>query len=1084
MRRLLSLLLVLFVGIGAAIAQQKSVSGHVTSMDGNETLPGVNVLVKEAPTVGTVTDINGNFEIKSLPTNAKTLIFRFVGFKSVEVPISGSVVNASLETDNKQVDEFVVTAYGSVKKSSMTSAAAVVNSKKLSERPVSNVLKAIEGQAAGVQVSSGLGAPGEAPVIRIRGFGSINAANDPLYVVDGIPYVGSISNLSNDDIENMTVLKDAAATALYGSRAANGVVIITTKKGHDDKFTVNAKATYGVSVRGIQEYSRVGVSDYYPLMWEGMRNGNSWGQTAYTNSNTWVGGQLPTGVLDAANLKATNELISVGVLYNILTLDGKTVMPNNQVVGTDGKLNSGASILPGYASDLNWEDAVSRLGKRGEYSVSASGGTKKSDYYFSLGYLDEHGYVIKSDYERLNARANINVNPKSWLKLGVNIGATSTSTNQVTGDADNSTSYKNPFYFVRNMGPIYPVHLHDATTGDYVLDANGNYQFDFGGSRGAGASVGRHVVAENLWDQSKYKTNIVDSKALAEIILPYGFKFAVNGGLYVRNYLASEYDNKVIGNGAPSGRLRKTNTISTSITMNELLTWIKNYGKHNFDVLAGHESYSYEYNYLYGAKQNQSVEGIFEFPNFSTISSLDSYTDKDRIESYISRVNYNYSEKYFLTGSYRRDGSSRFQKDARWGNFFSSSVAWIVSREDFMKNISWLDNLKLRASYGETGNNDLGSYYSYQTLYNLNNSNGLNSTAGTQQRTTIGNDKLSWETNKQSNIAVDFGVFRNISGSIEWFNRQSDNLLFNVPLPISNGVLYQPQNIGSMYNRGFEVSLTADILKDEKGVKWTSTFNATTFKNKITKMPLQTPTIISGTKQLAEGHSIYDYYLRLWGGVDPADGSALYVFDDGVDANGNAKYTFDASGKPYIYRTIDGKKYTTDPNYAKYDYCGTSIPDVFGGWTNTFNYMGVEVNVLLTYSLGGKTYDGAYASLMSYGYGSALHTDILDRWQKPGDITDVPRIDNNKNTLLNASSSRWLIKSDYLALKNISIGWNVPKRWLSKASISSLNVYFAGDNLGLICARKGMNPQAAFSGVTSNTYLPARIYTVGLNIVL
>lgn len=1085
MRRFLSLLLILLVGASAALAQQRKVSGQVTSMDGKETLPGVNVFVKEFPNTGTTTNIDGKYELKSLPAGSKTLVFRFVGMKLVEYPISSEVVNAKMEADNQQIEEVVVVAYGTVKKSNMTTSAAIVGSKELQTRPVSDAIKALEGQAVGVQVTPGLGAPGSAPTIRIRGVGSVNASSDPLYVVDGIPYDGGISNINTADIESMTVLKDAAATALYGSRAANGVVIVTTKKGKTDQFSVNAKVNYGVSTRGISEYSRVGATEYYPLVWQGLRNSYSYGDAAFTNSAAWQAGILGAGVLDAANIKASNNLIPTALLYNIISTDGKIKVADNLVVGTDGKLVAGGKILSSY-NDLDWYDELSRLGKRGDYNISASGGSKKSDYYFSIGYLKENGYVKQSDYERMTARANVSVTPTTWLKIGTNLSGTVTNSNLLNATSSDATSYANPFFFARNIGPIYPVYLHKAD-GSYDLDAFGSKQYDYGqnGARGSGASAGRNVLAEMMWNSQKNKISVLDAKTFADITLPYDFKLTVNGGYWVSNGLKSKYENTKVGDGAPAGRFQKTNSINTSITLNQLLTWKHDFGKHNVDVLAGHEIYAYEYNNLYGMKQGQVLEGIAEFPNFTNISSLDSKTDKDRIESYISRINYTYDDKYFATASYRRDGSSRFSEDVRWGNFFSGSLGWNLYKEDFINSIDWINSLKLRASYGETGNNALfdpdgyTTFYPYQSLYDLGYNNGLSNATGMLAKTTMGNKNLTWETNKQTNIGVDFGFLNRFNGSVEWFNRQSDNLLFYVPMPLSAGVFYQPQNIGSMYNRGFEVSLTANILNSKDGFRWTSSINATTYKNEITKMPEAQKTIIKGTKQLKEGHSIYDYYLRQWAGVDPRDGAGLYVYNSEL---GDA--AFDEAKTPYIYRTIDGKKYTTDPNKAKYDYSGSSLPDVFGGWTNTFSYKGINLSVLLTYSFGGKIYDGAYAALMSYSAGGAMHEDMKDAWQKPGDITDVPRIDAAKNSNFTASSTRWLVSSNYVAIKNISLGYTFPQSILSKIGVKGMNAYVSGDNLGLFCKRKGMNPQESMTGVTSNTYSMARIFTFGVNLTL
>lgn len=1086
MRRILTLLVAVVVfGLSYATAQTKTLSGTVVGADDKLPIPGVSIFVKENPNVGTITDVNGNYSFKNVPANAKTLIFRFVGYQTFEAPITGSVVNVSLVSDNQKLDEVVVTAYGTTKRSSMTTSAAVVGAKELASRPVANVMKALEGQAAGVQVNPGYGAPGSSPVIRVRGFGSINGSNEPLYVVDNIPFDGSVANINPADIESMTVLKDAAATSLYGSRAANGVVMITTKKGKADQFSVNAKASYGVSSRAIPEYSRIGVYDYYPMIWNGIMNGASYGNATYTASPAWVAGTLPAtgkGSAAAAIAQATSQLVPT-LVSNILTIDGTTVMDPTQIVDNNGKINPNARVLSGY-SDLDWFKELSRLGKRNEYSVSASGGSAKSDYFLSVGYLNENGYVIKSDMERMTTRASINMKATDWLKIGVNMSGTINEGNNISGTSTSNSSYINPFFFARNIGPIYPIYSHNTANGEYILDANGQRQYDLVASRASGASNGRHVLAEMNLNQDRKKESNVDTKVYAEIYLPYSFKLQLNGGYLVRNNDYTQYTNNIIGDAAPDGNLYRGNKKYVSKTMNQLLTWNKSFGSHNVDVLAGHESYDYSASDLYGGRSGQVVPGIMELPAFKEILDAYSVLDKDRIESYLSRVNYNYKERYFASVSYRRDGSSRFEKSNRWGDFFSGSLAWNITREDFIKDVSWLRDLKLRLSYGETGNNNIlkGNgdpfYYPYQDLYDLNYNNGKLPAGGILKSKNQVNESVTWEVNKQTNIGLDFNIFNSkLSGSVEFFNRVSDNLLFNVPLSVSTGFTSVPQNIGSMYNRGVEVTLNSEILKMANGFSWDATLNATSFINKVTKMPVETPVIKYSTTRLEEGHSIYDYYLRKWEGVDPRDGSSLYAFDP-------AKGTFDEAGNPYAFRTINGQKYTTDHNYAAYDYFGSSIPKVSGGFTNRFNYKGFNLSVLLTYSLGGKTYDAAYQSLMSYSAGASLHPDILKSWQKPGDQTDVPRFDATKSSQINATSSRWLISSNYLSLKNITLGYTVPSSLVGKIGVKGLSAYISGDNLGFICKRKGLNPQVSFGGTTNNTYVTARIFTFGVNVNL
>lgn len=1055
-------------------AQNKTISGKVTDNKGVP-MEGTSVLIK-GRNGGTVTNTEGNFTIV-VPPAAKSIIVSSLNFATQEIPIGDKTsFEISMKPTSGNLDEVLVVAYGTAKKGAFTGSATRIDAKKIEQRPIINVLGALTGAAPGVTTDAGGGQPGSTPTVRIRGFGSINASNDPLYVVDGVPYDLNISNLNTEDIESLSVLKDAASTSLYGSRAGNGVILITTKKGKKGTNHLTAKVTQGITSRAIPEYSRVNPFEYYPLMWEGLRN-----SLAYTG----------TTPLATASQTATNT-IKTRLGYNPFNV------ADNNIVRTDGTINPDAKLL--YPDDLDWFDPLTRTGSRGDYSIGMSGGSDKTDYYVSLGYTNEKGFVIKSDYERYTGRLNINTQPLKWLRTGVNLATIVTKSNQsitsdasdgTTGGAEN-TSYINPFAFARSVGPIYPVHLHDAATGAYVLDSNGNKQYDIGTSsatmtRAAGGNPGRHVIEEILLNNNSFKRNSLSGRTFAEISFR-NFKFTTNASVDISNYRASTYENKIVGDGAPAGRASRTNTTTTSITLNQLLSYNQSFGNHSLDLLAGHENYDYTHEYLAALRQQQAFDGITELRNFTTTSSLDSYTDRDKIESYFGRVNYTYNNKFFLSGSLRTDGSSRFHKDVRWGKFWSVGAGWKLEQEPFLKNVSWINELKLRSSYGGTGNyftiNPDGTqdYYPYQGLYDLGYDNVAN--PGVIQAHLVNND-LSWETNNQFDVGIDFSLLKNrVRGSFEFFNRQSDNLLFNVPLPLSsgtqsNGFATITMNVGSMYNRGYELQLAGDIIKG-KDFSWTIDVNATTFKNQITKMPPSQPELIKGTtlsggsvgnKKLAVGRSVYDYWLREYKGVDPATGAALYA------ANSfNAANTF----------TKDGDTVTTSAANAKYHYAGTAIPDVYGGLNSTFNYKNISLSVLFTYQLGGKIFDYNYAVLMSSGltYGVALHKDILQRWQKPGDVTDVPRMDVAKTTDFNAQSDHWLTNASYLSLRTATLTYNLPKKYADMAHLQAARIYASGENLFISSARKGLNPTQSFSGVTSNGYIPARIVTLGLNVSL
>jgi TonB-linked SusC/RagA family outer membrane protein len=1077
MRKILLLSVVMLTMLATqAWAQQRTITGTVTSAEDGLGVPGVSIVVKGTQ-MGTVTDFNGQYTLM-VPGTAEFLVFSFVGLQTQEILIGDrTLIDVVMQPDYLQMDEVMVVAYGTATRGTFTGAATVVGSQKIEARPIANVTQAIEGQTPGVQVTSASGQPGSGQAIRIRGFGSINYSNEPLYVVDGVPYDLNINNINPNDIESITVLKDAASTSLYGNRAANGVIMITTKKGTKDRSSFQIRATQGYSTRGLPEYDRIGMNEYYPIMWEAYRNSLMYRASnpltpedaSIIASGTWP-------VRNASNLQV-HPLGNFGDISQQLLFNPYNIAPN-QIVQLDGQLNPNAKANAIYSpEDLDWENEITRLGDRKEYSVVFSGGSERNDYYVSLGYLDDKGFLIKSDFKRYTARININSQPKNWLKTGLNLAA-NRSESQTARD-DSNTGYVNPFFFSRNIGAIYPVYgiyqfgnSLGITPGTYAMDDAGNKIYDYGQingipSRAASASPGRHIVAETNFNEDLLKRNVISARTFGEFTLMKGLTFTTNISLDVNAYNFGGYDNRLVGDGAPAGRARRTNSLTTSSTFNQLLNYNKSFGLHNFDVLLGHESYSYEYNYLYGFRQEIIVDGITELVNFATTNSLTSYTDEYRTEGYFSRLNYDYDGKYFISGSFRRDGSSKFYKDARWGNFFSVGLAWRMDKESFIADQTWIDMLKFRASYGQVGNDAVG-YYAWQALYALGYNNA--NVPGFVQQKLAGTD-LKWESNNNWGIGLDYGIFNRFVGTIEYYNRESVDLLFAVPLPVSSGILSETRNIGAVSNSGIEFRIASDIVQT-KDFNWNLDLNFSTVKNVIKKLPDDQQEIISGTKKLMEGRSIYDFWLRQWYGVDPDDGRALYFADDTQAASD--------------IRIIGSDTLTTDRANALYAYSGTAIPDLFGGITNTFRYKNLELSVLISYQIGGEVYDGSYANLMAIGsYGGAFHSDILNRWQQQGDVTDVPRLDQGDPTNLNAATStRWLVDASYLNLRAINLYYNLPKSIAQKLSMQNVRAYVSAENLGLLSARKGMNVNQFYSGTTGNYYSPARTITLGLNVTL
>lgn len=1051
-------------GTAAILSAQgnRTISGKITDANG-KAVPGASIQIKGTKQ-GVSANEDGIFSI-NVPTSASTLTISGLGLVSQDVKIgSTTVLNVNMVADNKNLDEVVVIAYGTAKKETLTGSVGTIKAADIAKRPLTNVTTALEGAIPGVITGSANGQPGSGNTIRIRGFGSINASSDPLFVVDGVPYVGGTSNINPDDVESTTVLKDASATALFGSRGANGVVMITTKKGKKGRNNISLRLLQGFTSRGLEEYNRVNAFQYYPLMWEAYRN-----QLLYPATGTGIS-------LDSANRVASGLTTRTGI-QNLLSYNPFNV-PNNSIVGTNGLLNPSAQLI--YEDDLDWTKELIRTGNRKDYTINFSGGSDKSDYFLSLGYLDDRGYTLRSDLKRYSARLNVNVNPLPWLKTGLNVSGNFSTSN--TASDGGSTSFVNPFFYSRNIGPIYPVYAHNMTSGAYLVDGTGNRFWDLGnmgGSQGvpnrpSGGFAGRHALAETSLNEQNFNRTVVSARNYVDITFLKDFKFTNNISVDYQGQYDASYENTLVGDGAPAGRSSRDFGSNIGFILSQLLNYNKKLGDHRVDVLLGHESFNQRQEALGGFKQGQSLSGNTELGNFTTINSSTSSLDRYRIESYFSRVNYDYKGKYYVSGSIRRDGNSRFAEQSRWGTFWSVGGGWNIDRENFLKNVTWINQLKLRSSYGIVGVADGIGFYAYQGLYGF--ANNANEPGIVQSQTAFLNRELTWETNKQFDIGLEFSFFKNrLNGSVEYYDRISSDLLFAVPQPLSSGALTVNQNTATMFNKGIEIQLTGDVVKSKNFI-WNMGINLSTVINRITKMPVTVPEFVTGTKKYAVDQSIFDYWLRTYYGVDPTDGAALYVAQNTAASPTRRLITNKSGGVDTV---------TTSVSNGKFEYQGSTIPDFYGSFTQSITFKEFTISALFTFQVGGLTYDQNYAGLMSSGtYGGAIHTDIFKRWQKPGDITDVPRLDAGRTTDFNAGSSRWLIDASYFNIRTINVSHNIPKSLTNKMKVNNGQFFISLENALFTSKRVGLNNQQAFSGVTSNAYPPARIFTAGITLNL
>jgi len=1031
------ILLLFFSSIVGLQAQEKTVSGTVT--DGSGSLPGVSILIKGTLT-GTETDFDGNYSIKA--TQGNVLVFSFLGMKTIERTVgSSSIINVKMTEDSNVLDEVVVVAFGTSTKEAFTGSATVVSSKDLELRTVTSPIAAIEGKATGVQFLSGSGQPGSSPSIVIRGVGTLNGSTAPLYIVDGMQFEGSLSTLNQNDIASMTVLKDAASTSLYGSRAANGVVIITTKSGSKGDLKVNFSTQFGVISRAIDDYETVNAGQYYELAWEAYRNTSA------------IGG-------DPALASAS--------IYNRLGYNPFNVA-NDQIVGIDGKLNPNASLT--YKS-LNWRDNLERTGTRENHSISIAGGGDNHKLFFSSSYLKEKGYVIESNFNRITTRLNAEFTPKEWLKVGGNINLALTNSH---GPSSGGGAIANPFNWAIDLAPIYPVYINDRD-GNLVLDANGKPQYDLGegnvwrNNESRQYNAGRHGIAELILNEDINKQNNIGFRNFAEFSLMDGLKARLTYGRDIQEDIQKGYENHIVGDGAPGGRYSETRFRRTVENFNQVLTYNKSFNDvHNLDVTLGHESLDRVYTELNGIANTQTATGIYEFDNFAAGDNVGGFTTDYRLEGYFARLNYNYDSKYYLSASFRRDGSSVFHKDARWGNFFSVGGSWRIDQEDFMKDVSFVNKLKLRASYGEVGNDNLGNFYISQALYTILPNAG---NPGIFWSST-GNSLLEWENQVSWDVALEFGLFNNkLEGSIEFYKKNSVDLLFNQPIPTSEGLNQAPFNIGDMHNKGLELSLTGHLY-ETKDFSWDLTLQASTFKNEITKLVAPSD---NGSKRWEVGRSRYDYYIYHWAGVDPANGDSLYyMFEDDND-----------TGNRIPVLNNDGThKTTNDYQDAGEAFTGdSSIPDLIGSISNSFKYKQFSLDLLFTFGVGGKILDGGYSGLMHSGtYGNNFHVDQLNAWRAPGDVTDVPRLETGNPNQTRGGSTRFLTDASYVSLRNINLGYSFTDELTSKLNVDNLRLFVSGENLFISAKRKGINPQQGLSGVQGgNSFSPSGVVSFGLNV--
>ena len=1081
---LLSLIALLGGGILLSLAQSKQISGTVTGPDGKP-VAGATVMV-DGSHVGTTSNGDGSFTITA-PGNG-SLVVSFIGYETQKVAIGGKTrINISLKEDAQAIDDVIVVAFGTAKKDAFTGAAKVIKSDDLIKTQSSNVGDALVGKIAGVQFSSASGRPGSGQKIYVRGYGSMNAKNDPLWVVDGVPYEGDINNINAADIESISVLKDAASNALYGSRGANGVIMVTTKRAKAGEATVTFDGKWGINTRALQTYDIVeDAGEYYEMHYKSLYN-------YYTLDQKYT----PLAANIAANkLLTSNDPGGLG--YNVFTVpDGQNLIGDNGRLNPrakQGRLVTDAKGQQFYLQPDNWLDEIYKSSSfRQEYNVSVSGATDRANFFASLGYLDNTGIVDGSSNERYTARLRADYQAKKWLKVGGNMSYTHfvwNNGNQTNDDGDGqgegNADGGNAFATAIRMAPIYPVYMRDGN-GNIMIDEYGFKMYDTGDGRNGGALRTNGGKSNDLQDiqLNKYinEGNAFMANGFADFSLYKGLKLTLNGSVSLDETRGTQVSNPYYGQFAESGgAVFKSHSREIAYNMQQLLTYTNTFADvHNLDLLFGHEMYNRKSYGLYGSKtmmfspDNTELSGAVVDSSRAGSSVLEYNNEGD-----FFRGQYDYDNRIYFSGSYRRDASSRFHPDHRWGNFWSLGAAWIINRESWF-NASWVNMLKVKASYGSQGNDNLGSkaesYYRY-TDYREILSSGDDVTSVLYQK---GNPDITWETNANLNVGVEFGLWDNrLSGSIDVFNRKTTDMLFELATPIESGYTTIFTNIGDMVNRGLEIELNADLIRT-KNLVWDFSLNMTHYKNKVTHLPEQfkNNTTADGkhvgrwqsTKFLTEGESVFSFYVPTYAGVDPETGKSLWY-----------TYKTDDAGNKERIKTSD---YSVASQEGR-EMHGDALPDVYGGFGTSLRFYGVDFSIGFTYQLGGQVLDQGYMFYMNSPAGTSTgnnyHHDLLNSWTPENSGSNIPRFAYNDSNQA-AVSDRFLTSASYLNIQNITLGYTLPKRITRKFLVENLRIYLACDNVWYWSKRQGLDPRQAINGITNPYYYaPIRTFSGGVTV--
>lgn len=997
-RKLMLLMTCLMIGIGLVNAQISKVTGNVTSEEDGLPVVGASVLVK-GTTVGTVTDIDGNFTLTNVPSSAGTLVISFIGMQSQEVKVK-PVVKVVLKSDAEVLDEVVVTGYGVQRKASFTGAASIVGEEAIAKKNDANFVKVLEGSVPGVQMNNSTSMPGVWGSVYIRGRASLNSGTQPLYVIDGMPVnsdtdamstsdnnmVDPMSSINPADIESITVLKDAAATAIYGSRAANGVIVVTTKKGSEGKFNLNLDIKQGFVSMGNNNMDFANAEESMKLFTDGL--------TAYQ------GGDWQEN-------------------YNYLA---------DNYFGWDRKTST------------DWMDAITRKGYYQDYNLSAQGRNGNTGYYVSLGYLNTDGLIIGSDMERFSGRMNLDSKFK-WATIGVNTSYSYSTQNGFSLSTGGSMS-----------SPLTAA-ISSQTPMDPVYDSEGNYN-----------NINMYnpvaLMDEDTGELNENKMQTINLNPYLQVDFGLGIYAKTTLGVNLTDLRQYQYWSALYNPQAMdyNGLGQQYNSRNTVVTWNNVVGWNHKFAdKHDVSVMLGQEMQKKSYFYEYYAKSDFPFadSGMRDLTTAGTEQGSEYYKKEARLASYFMDAHYSYADKYYLSGSYRRDGSSVFGSDTRWGNFWSVGGKWRISGEDFLNGNNVITNATLRASYGTVGNQDIDWYAArgfYGAGYNYNQMPGMIPVS-------ISNQELTWEVSKKFDIGFDLSLWHRLHFTFDFYNEITSDALFQVPLSMTTGMAETYKNIGKIRNHGIEFSVNANILQT-KDWTWSAYANLTWNENEVVKLSTDEP--IEYTFQIIEeGRPYTQFKMKEYAGVDRE------------------------TGKPLWYLNETGNETTSDYNAAAKRYVGDADPNVLGGFGTNLRWKDIDFGLSFNYRLGGKVYDSGAAFT---GFGMAFRTPLkdvaLNSWTEENKDAKYPQYIYSDPYNATSTSSRFLYSGNYLRISNLTLGYTLPKKWTTKILIQRLRAYISVDNLYTFTASDfvGYNPETSANGVIAWQYPATRTFIGGIQL--